>query len=260
MSEVIRLAEAHVDPGVMMAFIQNSGQTYAPTSDDLIYLFCALAFPRASSPRFSRDRRNKPSQSLPWAVLLTEALLDVQPQDAASNVFTETLAPYGNWVQVPEQRRRPGSPRWKTANPDWKPDADGQWSMDGFRQRMVLARNPNIPAVGFGAISLRRLGQCTPAISGWSVWVPGTDLGPGVGFVARGEFLRRLGSVAARRQSERFVAVGVQRPSLSGMDSILDWRRQPTRLSAPRNFSTRTCRATSSRPAAPPLWPPPVLS
>ncbi len=61
MSEVIRLAESHVDSGVMLAFIQNSGETYAPTSDDLIYL-SRLGVPQnVIAALFPRQIRNPPN-------------------------------------------------------------------------------------------------------------------------------------------------------------------------------------------------------
>jgi hypothetical protein len=38
LDEIVRLARAHVEEGVLLAFVRNSGRVYNPTSDEIIYL------------------------------------------------------------------------------------------------------------------------------------------------------------------------------------------------------------------------------
>ena len=166
MSEVIRLAESHVDPGVMLAFIQNSGQLYAPTSDDLIYI-SRLGVPQnVIAALFPRP------QEQPEAVAAASStnVPEVPPQDANSNVFAEALAPYGNWVQVPEYGAA-WQPTVEAANPDWKPYVDGgQWmdSDSGWCWQSDYA---------WGGTPFHYGGWIDAPTYGW-VWVPGQTWAP----------------------------------------------------------------------------------
>ena len=165
MSEVIRLAESHVDPGVILAFIQNSGQTYSPTSDDILYLsrlnvpqnVIAALFPRPQAP--------------PAAASTTPAeVAEAPPPDANSNVFAEALAAYGNWVQVPDYGAA-WQPAVETANPDWKPYVDGgQWidSDSGWYWQSEY---------GWGGVPFHYGGWISAPQFGW-VWVPGKTWAP----------------------------------------------------------------------------------
>ena len=38
LAEIIRMAQAHVDEGVILSYVQNSGQVYAPSADEILYL------------------------------------------------------------------------------------------------------------------------------------------------------------------------------------------------------------------------------
>jgi len=38
LAEIIRLAQAHVEEGVILSYIQNSGQVYAPSAEEILYL------------------------------------------------------------------------------------------------------------------------------------------------------------------------------------------------------------------------------
>ncbi|HEX3988313.1 MAG TPA: DUF6600 domain-containing protein [Verrucomicrobiae bacterium] len=166
MSEVIRLAESHVDPGVMLAFIQNSGQTYAPTSDDLIYL-SRLGVPQnVIAALFPRPQEQPDAIATATPTNAPEVL----PQDANSNVFTDALAPYGNWVQVPEYGAA-WQPTVETANPDWKPYVDdGQW-IDSDSGWYWQSEYP------WGATPFHYGGWVNAPQYGW-VWIPGTTWAP----------------------------------------------------------------------------------
>src|SRR5665213_3335370 len=38
LSELIKLAQAHVDESVILAYIKNSGQVFSPSADEILYL------------------------------------------------------------------------------------------------------------------------------------------------------------------------------------------------------------------------------
>jgi hypothetical protein len=171
MAEVIRLAESHVDPDVMLAFIQNSGQTYSPTADEILYLshlgvpqtVIAALFPAQSEQ--SNTIIAATSAPTPAAVPDTPP-----PQEATSNLFTEALAPYGNWVQVPGYGAA-WQPSVEVANPDWKPYVDdGQWinSDSGWYWQSEYP---------WGWAPFHYGGWIAAGQWGW-VWVPGKTWGP----------------------------------------------------------------------------------
>ncbi|HEY3854385.1 MAG TPA: DUF6600 domain-containing protein [Verrucomicrobiae bacterium] len=166
MSEVIRLAEAHVDSGVMLAFIQNSGQTYAPTSDELIYLSQLDVPQNVIAALFPRPQE----QPEAIAIATPANVPEVAPPDASSNVFADALAPYGNWVQVPEYGAA-WHPTVETANPDWKPYVDdGQW-IDSDSGWYWQSEYP------WGARPFHYGGWINAPQYGW-VWVPGNTWAP----------------------------------------------------------------------------------
>jgi hypothetical protein len=167
MAEVIRLAESRVDPSVMLAYIQNSGQTYSPTADEILYLshlgvpqnVIAALFPAA------------PEQSAGTAALTPAAGPEaVPPPDANSNLFTEALAPYGSWVHVPDYGDA-WQPAEEASNPEWRPYVDGgQWinSDSGWYWQSDYA---------WGWAPYHYGGWINASQLGW-VWVPGTTWGP----------------------------------------------------------------------------------
>jgi hypothetical protein len=166
MFEVIRLAESHVDSGVILAFIQNSGQTYSPTADDILYLSRLNVPQNVIAALFPRP--------LPQPAAIAETapaeVPDAPPQDANSNVFAEALAPYGNWVQVPDYGAA-WQPAVETANPDWRPYVDGgQWidSDSGWYWQSEYA---------WGGVPFHYGGWVSAPQFGW-VWVPGRTWAP----------------------------------------------------------------------------------
>jgi hypothetical protein len=168
MAEVIRLAESHVDPGVILAYIQTSGQTYSPTADEILYLshlgvpqnVIAALFPAQSAQPVAT------AEAIPAASLPETA----PPQDTTTDVFTDALAPYGNWVQVPEYGAA-WQPTVETTNPDWRPYvADGQWinSDSGWYWQSDYP---------WGWAPFHYGGWINADQLGW-VWVPGKTWGP----------------------------------------------------------------------------------
>jgi hypothetical protein len=167
MAEVVRLAESHVDPDVILAFIQNSGQTYSPTADEILDLSHLGVPQNVIAALFP----GQPEQTAATAVATQERVSDTMPpQEANSNMFTEALAPYGNWVQVPDYGAA-WQPAVETANPDWKPYVDeGQWinSDSGWYWQSDYA---------WGWAPFHYGGWINAAPLGW-VWVPGKTWGP----------------------------------------------------------------------------------
>jgi hypothetical protein len=167
MAEVIRLAESHVDPNVILAFIQNSGQTYSPTADEILYL-SHLGVPQSVIGALFPAQSE---QTAATAVATPPRASDsAPPQEATSNSFTEALAPYGNWVQVPDYGAA-WQPAVEAANPDWKPYVDdGQWinSDSGWYWQSDYA---------WGWAPFHYGGWVNAAPLGW-VWMPGKTWGP----------------------------------------------------------------------------------
>jgi hypothetical protein len=167
MAEVIRLAESHVDPNVILAFIQNSGQTYSPTADEILYL-SHLGVPQTI---IAALYPGEPEQTAGTAVAPPPEAADAgPPQEAGSNLFTAALAPYGNWVQVPDYGAA-WQPAVEAGNPDWKPYVDdGQWinSDSGWYWQSDYA---------WGWAPFHYGGWVNGPQFGW-VWVPGKVWGP----------------------------------------------------------------------------------
>ncbi len=167
MAEVTRLAESHVDPSVILAFIQNSGQSYSPTADEILYLSHLGVPQNVISALFPAQS----DQTTETAVAAPARVPDAAPaQETSSNMFTEALAPYGNWVQVPEYGAA-WRPAVEVANPDWKPYVDdGQWinSDSGWYWQSSYP---------WGWAPFHYGGWVNSAPLGW-VWVPGKTWGP----------------------------------------------------------------------------------
>src|SRR5208282_4879674 len=61
LAEIIRLAQAHVGDGVILAYIQNSGQVYSPSAEEILYL-SDLGLPQNVIAALFKD---KPPAALP---------------------------------------------------------------------------------------------------------------------------------------------------------------------------------------------------
>jgi hypothetical protein len=184
LAEIFRLAQAHVDENVILAFIRNSGQTYSPTADQILYLsdlglsqnvIAALfkqktpASPEAiSSVAAATDATGAPTPvAFPELPSLNTPLAG---QGANKGPFYDALAPYGTWTQVPNYGRV-WQPAAETLNPDWRPYVDqGQW---------VSTDNGLYWQSGYswGAIAFHYGRWSKDNRLGW-VWVPDKVWGP----------------------------------------------------------------------------------
>lgn len=166
LAEVVRLAEAHVDPSVMLAFIQNSGQTYSPTADQILYL-SSLGVPQNVLSALYQDQ---PAQSAPTPAAVPTISDAAPPPETGSNLFTDALAPYGTWMQLSNYGAA-WQPAVELANPDWKPYVnDGQWidSDSGWYWQSAYT---------WGWAPFHYGGWVNAPDTGW-VWVPGNTWAP----------------------------------------------------------------------------------
>ncbi len=133
LAEIIRLAQAHVDENVILAFIHNSGQTYSPTADEILYLSDLGLSQTVVAALFKLKPRALPEiadTASPEPVALArppspDVLLAAEGENAG--LFYKALAPYGTWTQVPDYGLC-WQPTTATLNPDWRPYVDqGQW-------------------------------------------------------------------------------------------------------------------------------------
>ena len=126
LTEIIRLAKGHVDENVILAFIQNSGQTYSPTADEIMYLsnlglshtVVAALFKRAPSARPEMDA----AASTTTVASAGLPPLDFPPAAQSGNVELSynTPVPYDTGRDVPDNGLC-----WQLATttliPDWHP-------------------------------------------------------------------------------------------------------------------------------------------
>jgi hypothetical protein len=149
LAQVIRLAQAGVDPGVIMTYITNSGSTFNLDSEKIVYAsdvgvpgtmvtammqrdqFLQQQF--AENQAAQQAQQAQPTQPAPAPEAAPSntgevaAEPDVQPSPVSVNYFYNTLSPYGSWVVV-NGYGRCWRPTVCVYNPGWQPYCDrGQW-------------------------------------------------------------------------------------------------------------------------------------
>ena len=130
-AEIVKLVQNHVDEGVILAFIRNSGQAYSPTAEEILYLTDIGLSQRVIAAMYKSPLPTVSAPALASAPALPADPLPVPTPpigpEANTRTFYSSLAPYGSWLQSPEY----GScwqPTAETINPDWRPYVDqGQW-------------------------------------------------------------------------------------------------------------------------------------
>ncbi len=138
LAEIIRMAQAHVDEGVILSYVQNSGQVYAPSADEILYLSDLGLSQNVIAALFKNKLPEAPpaAQGVMAAMPALPALAPPASAATASDAafFYNSLAPYGSWVQVPDYGLS-WQPTVETINADWRPylnqgqwlDSDGGW-------------------------------------------------------------------------------------------------------------------------------------
>jgi hypothetical protein len=144
LTEIIKLAQAHVDESLILAYIKNSHQVFAATAREILYLSdlglsqdvigaLVQTAPPASDLQPSPPMAAPPAP--PTAPAPVPALASAEPPpavvqpeaDASASPFYNDLAAYGSWMQQPDYGLV-WQPTVDTINPDWTPYVDaGQW-------------------------------------------------------------------------------------------------------------------------------------
>jgi hypothetical protein len=182
LSEIVKLAQAHVDEGVMLAYVTNSGRVFSPTADEILYLSdlglsqdvlsaIVKTAPAAPVPPTSQVAVASPTP-LPPPTEPPPAAAAIQPDTPTptANVFYNDLAPYGAWTQQPDYGLV-WQPTVETIDPNWTPYVDaGQWMYSdcGWYWQSDYTW-------GWAAFHYGRWTNIPHR--GW-VWVPGNQWGP----------------------------------------------------------------------------------
>jgi len=131
LAEIVKLAQAHVDEGVILSYIKSSGQLYSPSAEEILYLkdlglsqnVIAALF--NGMPPVVSQESEETAAAAPAPPPAPRS--DVQPSSAPAGLFHNDLAPYGAWTQEPDYGLC-WQPTVETVNPDWRPYFDaGQW-------------------------------------------------------------------------------------------------------------------------------------
>jgi hypothetical protein len=206
LAEIIKLAQAHIGDDTILAYIQNSGQSYNPSADEILYLsdlgvsdkvVAALvnkpdaAPPAASAAALMPETPPAPAPGNAGMAAAPESMLDAaaappgssgygmpaaaveEPpplQNPQESYFYDSLAPYGNWVQTPANGWG-WQPMAAAVDPGWQPYCDrGQWALtdDGWYWASDYSWGWAPFHYGRWVLDPR---------FGW-VWVPGNDWAP----------------------------------------------------------------------------------
>ncbi|MGD0813844.1 MAG: DUF6600 domain-containing protein [Verrucomicrobiota bacterium] len=176
LADLIRLAQAHVDENVILAFIQNSGRTYSPSADEILYLSdlgfsqtaIAALFKQksASQPELAAAEGPTPAAS----ARLTLPNTSLAALGANAVPFYEALAPYGAWSQIPDYGLC-WQPTTEVLNPDWRPYVDqGRWLYNDSGWYWQSGYS-------WGGIAFHYGRWSKSSRFGW-LWVPGNVWGP----------------------------------------------------------------------------------
>ena len=141
LAEIIKLVQAGVDNSVVLSFVSNSPGAFSMSSDEIIYLndlgvandvvLAMLERDRAlnAAPTISEPAPAAPAtaEPEPTAVVQAPAPTIVEQQPVTVQYITDTLSPYGSWVEV-EGYGRCWRPVVVVQQPTWQPYCDrGRW-------------------------------------------------------------------------------------------------------------------------------------
>ena len=146
LAEVVRLAQAGVDENVMRAFITNSGMHFNLGAEEIVYLNDLgvsgsvittmmqqdqglKSLPLNAVPPTTPELEPEPVAAAPTYVNPPPAAppAEAQPTYVSNNYFYDSLAPYGNWIEV-QGYGRCWRPTVVVVNRSWQPYCDrGRW-------------------------------------------------------------------------------------------------------------------------------------
>ena len=145
-AEILKLARAGVDENILLAFAQNSTAAFNLSADAIVY-FNDIGIPASVlSAMLQRDQALKNLASAtpipapepaaptpapapapvyaPQPAYVTETETPAPVADVADPDFTDSLSPYGTWLDVAGVGRC-WQPAVAAGNPDWQPYFDG---------------------------------------------------------------------------------------------------------------------------------------
>ncbi len=200
-SEVARLFQSNVSEDVLLAYINNYGQPFYATADEILYLndlgvsdnviTAVLKHKSDGQPTQNVASTEEPKQQAqaapapapaPQAPIAEAPLVPQAPaaqaeavavsapsQQVTVNYFYDTLSPYGTWVETSYGRC------WRPAviigNPNWRPYCDrGHWIYTNCGWYWVSDYSWGWATFHYGR-------WCTDVRYGW-VWVPDCEWGP----------------------------------------------------------------------------------
>ena len=138
LAEVIKLSQAGVNENVIMTYVTNSSGTFNLDSDKIIYLADAGVANEIVSAMMQHDQQlqqqmaaapapQPDSTPAPNPNDTSTPVPQAEPEQITVNYFNTSLAPYGNWVELPGYGRcwRPTVAYYDSS---WQPYCDrGQW-------------------------------------------------------------------------------------------------------------------------------------
>ncbi len=134
LAEIIKLAQAHVDEGIILSYIKNSGQIYSPSAEEILYLadlglsqnLIAALFKQAPPAIPIASEETVAVASMPPSPPAPPSALP-PPSAPPADPFYDDLARYGAWTQEADYGLC-WQPTVETVNPGWRPYFDaGQW-------------------------------------------------------------------------------------------------------------------------------------
>jgi hypothetical protein len=195
LAEIIRMAQAHIADETILAYVQNSGQAYNPSADEILYLsdlglsdkVVAALFKKPDAPLAAAPAPSAPPAAGPppataadyaMPVSAPESMIDTPPavvedpvplENPQDSYFYDSLAPYGNWVQT--EAGWGWQPMVASVNPDWLPYSNrGQWELTDDGWYWASDYSWGWAAFHYGRWSRHRN-------LGW-VWIPGSVWAP----------------------------------------------------------------------------------
>ena len=134
LAELVRLVQAGVEKSVMLAYIENTLRLFELDADGIIYLTDLGAPAEVITAAMEHDQELiqkgiSPETASTESVSPVEAAVDLdgQPQEVTTNVFYDTLSPYGVWVNI-DGYGRCWRPSVIIYNVTWHPYCDdGRW-------------------------------------------------------------------------------------------------------------------------------------
>ena len=123
LQELVTLAQNNISDETIISYIRNSGKTYRLTAADIVNLGR-----NGVSQNVIARLIQSPSSSTSTSPVVTAPVAAVEPSvpPASPEYFEAQLAPYGEWIYVPEFGTRCWFP--SGLSPDWRPYFDsGHW-------------------------------------------------------------------------------------------------------------------------------------